>query len=71
MTNLQIGDVGSDFIGNYSIKGCHAKARRAFFGIDGNIIEHQISLIKPYFRPNGYDCGIILIRHKLGNRIMF
>ena len=54
--NLQIGN---DFIGNYDIKGCHSKDERAFFGIGGNRFDHQISLIDPYFRPNGFDCGNI------------
>ena len=56
-SNLQLGNHERAFIGNYPIKGCHAKNGIAFFGTDATLIDHQTSLIMPYFRPNGYDCG--------------
>ena len=60
-SNMQIGDDDHDFIGDYQIKGRHSKAGRVFYGNSSNIIEHQMSLVAPYFRPNGYDCGIKII----------
>ena len=64
-SNMQIGDDEHNFIGDYPIKGCHSKADRVFFGISSNIIDHQMSLVDPYFRPNGYDCGIKDIIEKI------
>ena len=54
---LQIGDDVHEFIGDYSIKGCHSKDGTSFFGVGGSIVDHQKSLVAPNYRPNGYDCG--------------
>ena len=60
---LQIGHDGKDFIGDYDIKGCHAEGKTAYFGMGGNgSIDSRSSLIKPTFRPNGFDCGNIVIQ---------
>ena len=56
---LQLGGNGKDFEADHEIKGCHSKDGRAFFGIGGNRFDHQISLVVPNFRPNGFDCGKI------------
>ena len=58
---LQLGEIGKDFAGDYSIKGCHASDGVAFFGIEGKSIGHRTSLVKPNYRPNGYDCGTLVI----------
>ena len=57
---LQLGEVGNDFIGNHPTKGCYAIAGIAFFGNGGVDIDQRTSLVKPYYRPNGYDCDTIL-----------
>ena len=62
MLSIQIGGVDEDFIDNYGIKGCHVKNGKAFYGTGALAkIEHQKSLLKPNYRPNGYDCGTIFI----------
>ena len=58
---LQLGEIGKDFPGDYSIKGCHALDGVAFYGTEGTSIGHQTSLVKPHYRPNGYDCGTLTI----------
>ena len=58
---LQLGDKQNDFIANYPIKGCYAIDGKAFFGTKGSKVEQQKSILRPHFRPNGYDCGIMQI----------
>ena len=58
---LQLGDREDDFIANHSTKGCYAIEGKAFFGNHGSKVEHRKSILKPLFRPNGYDCGNIQI----------
>ena len=55
--NLQIGNHEKGFIGDYLTKGCHANEGFAFYGTGGDLIWHKTTLIKPNYRPNGYDCG--------------
>ena len=58
---LQLGDDGKDFIGNHGLKGCHAKRNVAYYGIEEtDINKHRTTLVKPFYRPLGYDCGIHL-----------
>ena len=53
-----MGGNGKAFIGNYDIRGCHAQGRFAYYGIDWKEKDsHRKFLIKPFYRPNGYDCG--------------
>ena len=54
---LQLGDADKEFIGNHSVKGCYAIEGKAFFGTEGFKFEHRKSLLAPFYRPNGYDCG--------------
>ena len=58
---LQLGDSENDFIANHPIKGCYAIEGKAFFGMGGSKVEHRKSILRPFFRPNGYDCGIMQI----------
>ena len=58
---LRLGDGDKDFIGNHGIKGCHAKRNEAYYGIEEtDINKHRTTLVKPFYRPLGYDCGIHL-----------
>ena len=67
---LQLGDREDDFIANHSTKGCYAIEGKAFFGNYGSKVEHRKSILKPLFRPNGYDCGNMQINLRQ-NRIFF
>ena len=58
---LQLGDNENDFIANHSIKGCYAIEGKAFFGTEGSKVAHRKSILRPLFRPNGYDCGIMQV----------
>ena len=58
---LQLGDTKNDFIGNHTIKGCYSIEGKTFFGIGGSKAENRKPIIKPLYRPNGYDCGNIWI----------
>ena len=58
---LRLGDGDKDFIGNHGIKGCHAKRNEAYYGIEEtHINKHRTTLVKPFYRPLGYNCGIHL-----------
>ena len=58
---LQLGGNGKDFIGDYTIKGCHAEGEFAYYGIEDEFVrEHRKFLTAPFYRPNGYDCGNVL-----------
>ena len=55
---LQLGGNGKKFIDYHGTKGCHAIGGFAYYGIEltqKNL--HRTSLLLPFFRPNGYDCG--------------
>ena len=55
---LQLGGEGKQFINHYATKGCHAQGKFAFYGIEAaELNRHRKSLVKPFYRPNGYDCS--------------
>ena len=69
---LQVGGKGKEFIGMHIVKGCHAKGRMAYFGIEEKVGNgHLKHLVKPLYRPNGYDCGNLLILHVIGENRKF
>ena len=57
---LQLGGAEREFIGRHHIKGCHAKNGTAFFGDEGTDAEKKTTLLYPFYRPNGHDCGTII-----------
>ena len=57
---LQLGGAGREFNGSHQTKGCHATDGMAFFGEGGQDVEKKTTLLYPHYRPNGYDCGIII-----------
>ena len=55
---LQLGANGKEFIYHHATKGCHAEGNFAFYGIEvAELNRHRTSPVKPFYRPNGYDCG--------------
>ena len=67
---LQLGDRENGFIANHSIKGCYAIEGKAFFGTKGSKFEQRKSILRPLFRPNGYDCGIMQKNFKLEQSLL-
>ena len=56
-----MGGNGKDFEADHEIKGCHAESGFAYYGTyEHSALEHRKSVSPPFYRPNGYDCGIIL-----------
>ena len=56
-----MGGNGKDFEADHEIKGCHAENGFAYYGTyEHSALEHRRSASPPFYRPNGYDCGIVL-----------
>ena len=56
---MRLGGNGKEFINNHGIKGCHAEGAFSYYGIEENKKNaHRYPLVAPFYRPNGYDCGI-------------
>ena len=54
-----MGGDGKKFIDHHATKGCHAVGGFAYYGIEQTKKNpHRTSLVLPFSRPNGYDCGI-------------
>ena len=60
-SRLQLQSNGRAIEGNNGVKGCYAVGKSSFFEPEEHSInDHLKALVKPMFRPNGYDCGNVL-----------
>ena len=57
-SGLQLQSNGRVFDGNNEVKGCYAVGKSSYFEPEEHSTnDHRKALVKPLFRPNGYDCG--------------
>ena len=56
-SGLQFQSNGSVFVGNNGVKGCYAVGKSSYFEEARSKNDHRKAVVKPMFRPNGYDCG--------------
>ena len=57
-------EIGSNFAGDYSTKGCYAYGfgyydGKIYYGTGGTTEEIQEPVTAPKYRPKGYDCADI------------